>query len=287
MAERSKKQRLFVRPLGRAALPARSTARFCLSLSPGGLSTWIMSNPLLPRGGAITRRQFIRYTALAAGATALTGYARPKPRLVSANEKLNIAVIGCGGKGSSDLHFCSSENIVALCDVAESDAVATARKNFPNAKFYKDFRELLEKEKSLDAVDIATPDHMHATIAATAIRMGKHVYCQKPLTHDVYEARTLRDLAKKYKVATQMGNQGSASDGLRRAVEVVQAGLIGPVHQAYVWTNRPIWPQGRDRPPGSDPVPEGLDWDLWLGTAPLRPYKESWPDTAAAADTGN
>jgi predicted dehydrogenase len=246
-----------------------------------------MSIPVLPRGGAITRRQFIRYTALAAGATALTGYARPKPRLVSANDKLNIAVIGCGGKGRSDLQFCSKENIVALCDVVESDDVATARKNFPNAKFYKDFRELLEKEKSLDAVDIATPDHMHATIAATAIRMGKHVYCQKPLTHDVYEARTLRDLAKKYKVATQMGNQGSASDGLRRAVEVVQAGLIGPVHQAYVWTNRPIWPQGRDRPPGSDAVPQGLDWDLWLGTAPFRPYKESWPDAAPAADSGN
>ena len=225
----------------------------------------------------ITRRQFIYYSALAASASALTGYARPKPRPVSPNEKLNIAVIGCGGKGGSDLRFCSSENIIALCDVTDTP-LERARQNFPKANIYKDFRQLLEKEKTLDAVDIATPDHMHATIAATAMRMGKHVYCQKPLTHDVYEARTLRDLARKQGVATQMGNQGSASDGLRRAVEVIQAGLIGQVRQAYVWTNRPIWPQGLDRPPGSDPVPPGLDWDLWLGTAPFRPYKASWPD---------
>ena len=137
---------------------------------------------------------------------------------------------------------------------------------------------MLEKEKSIDAVDIATADHMHAVIAAMAIKMGKHVYCQKPLTHDVYEARTLRALAREYKVATQMGNQGSASDGLRRAVEVVHAGLIGPVRQAYVWTNRPIWRQGMERPEGTDPVPAGLDWDLWLGTAPWRPFKDKWPE---------
>src|SRR5512135_2777599 len=238
-----------------------------------------MAIPFVSRRYAITRRQFVYYSALVTAGTALTGYSRP--RRVSPNEKLNIAVIGCGGKGSSDLHWCSSENIVALCDVAESDAVAAARRNYPQAKFYKDFRELLDKEKSVDAVDIATPDHMHAVIAATAIKMGKHVYCQKPLTHDVYEARRLRDLAREYKVATQMGNQGSASDGLRRAVEVVQAGLIGPVRKAYVWTNRPIWPQGLDRQQGSDPVPAGVDWDLWLGTAPWRPYKAEWPDTPA------
>jgi predicted dehydrogenase len=242
-----------------------------------------MSNELSRRVSGINRRQFIYYTALAAGATALTGHAA-RARRVSPNEKLNIAVIGCGGKGGSDLRCCSGENIVALCDVAESDAVARAKENFPKAKFYKDFRELLEKEKTLDAVDIATPDHMHAVIASMAIKMGRHVYCQKPLTHDVYEARTLRDLARKHKVATQMGNQGSASDGLRRAVEVVQAGLIGPVRQAYVWTNRPIWPQGLDRPEGSDPVPAGLDWDLWLGTAPWRPFKASWPDAPASGE---
>jgi predicted dehydrogenase len=230
---------------------------------------------------SVTRRQFIYYSALAAGGTALTGYARPRPRRVSPNDKLNIAGVGAGGKGAGDLRCCSDENIVALCDVSEASAAAT-RKKFPQARFYKDFRVMLEKEKSIDAVDIATPDHMHAAIAAMAIKMGKHVYCQKPLTHDVYEARTLRDLARKYKVATQMGNQGSASDGLRRAVEVVHSGLIGPVRQAYVWTNRPIWRQGMVRPEGSDPVPEGLDWDLWLGTAPWRPYKAEWPETAGA-----
>ncbi|MCX6914600.1 MAG: Gfo/Idh/MocA family oxidoreductase [Verrucomicrobia bacterium] len=227
---------------------------------------------------SVTRRQFIYYSALVASGAALTGYARPRPRRVSPNEKLNIAGIGAGGKGASDLRCCSDENIVALCDVNETSAAAT-RAKFPNAKFYKDYRVMLEKEKSIDAVDIATADHMHAVIAATAIKMGKHVYCQKPLTHDVYEARTLRALARKYGVATQMGNQGSASDGLRRAVEVVHAGLIGPVRQAYVWTNRPVWRQGMDRPAGSDPVPAGLDWDLWLGTAPWRPFKDKWPES--------
>src|SRR6185436_4203684 len=170
------------------------------------------------------------YTSvLATGATLVTGPTfAAAPRKLSANDKLNIGAVGCGGKGGSDIRCCSSENIVALCDVNEN-AAREARSRFPNAKFYKDYREMLEKEKSLDAVDVATPDHMHAVIASMAIKMGKHVYCQKPLTHDVYEARTLRDLAKKHKVATQMGNQGSASDGLRRAVEVVHAGLIGPV----------------------------------------------------------
>ena len=132
---------------------------------------------------------------------------------------------------------------------------------------------MLDKEKSIDALDIATPDHLHAYIASTAMNMGKHVYVQKPLTHSVYEARLLRKLAAKNKVATQMGNQGSAENGLRRAVEVIQAGLIGDVHDVHVWTNRPIWPQGLERPDGSDPVPAGLDWDLWLGPAPVRPFK--------------
>ncbi len=230
----------------------------------------------------LNRRQFLRYSALAAGVAAFPTLAQTNPRKVSANEKLNIGQVGCGGKGSSDLRCCHEENIVALCDVSEN-AAANARQNFPNAKFYTDYREMLEKEKSLDAIDVATPDHMHAVIAGTAIKMGKHVYCQKPLTHDVYEARLLRDLAREHGVATQMGNQGSASDGLRRAVEVVQSGLIGQVHQAYVWTNRPIWPQGMDRPEGSDPVPAGLDWNLWLGTAPMRPFKAHWAEAPASA----
>ena len=226
-----------------------------------------------------SRRQFIRYGSLAVGGAALTG-----PYLLrgqNLNSKLNIAQIGCSGKGASDAQWCSTENIVALCDV-NSNATGEMKKYLPNAAVYKDFRQLFDKQKDLDAVDVATPDHMHAIIAGTAIKLGKHVYCQKPLTHDVSEARMLRDLARQYKVATQMGNQGSASDGLRRAVETVQAGLIGAVHEAYVWTNRPIWPQGLVHPAGTDDVPANLDWDLWLGTAPARPFKSSWPAPQSA-----
>lgn len=236
-----------------------------------------------------SRRHFIKYSSLAIGATALTG-----PYIVrgqNLNSRVNIAQIGAGGKGWSDRRCCmaAGANIVAMCDINATDLEEANREldslsqkvpnsaRLPDGKLYRDYRKLLENEKSIDAVNVSTPDHMHAVIAATAIKLGKHVYCQKPLTHDVYEARMLRELAKQYNVATQMGNQGSASDGLRRAVEVVHAGLIGAVHQAYVWTNRPIWPQGRNRPEGSDPVPANLDWDLWLGTAPLRPYKGEWP----------
>ncbi len=239
------------------------------------------SSPL----SGISRRQFIYYSALAAGGTALTSCASPRPRRLSANDKLNIGVIGTGGKGASDTNCCASENIIALCDV-DTKIAAGPRKRHPRAKFYRDFRKMLDQEKSLDAVIVATPDHMHALAAATAIRMGKNVYCQKPLTQTIYEARLLRKLAREYKVATQMGNQGSAEDGLRRAVEIIQAGLIGPVRQVYVWTNRPIWPQGMDRPPGSDPVPASLDWDRWIGVgahAPLRGRLARKADRAADA----
>src|SRR6266478_5058554 len=229
-----------------------------------------------PRAG-MTRRQFIYYSALVASGTALTGCAQVRPRRVSANDKLNFGVVGTGGKGESDTACCSGENIVALCDV-DSERSAKALTKHPNAKVYKDFRKMLEQEKSLDAIIVATPDHLHATIAAMAIKMGKHVYCQKPLTQTVYEARLLRKLAKEYNVATQMGNQGSAEDGLRRAVEVVQAGVIGSVREVHVWSNRPIWPQGMDRPEGEDPIPQGLDWDLWLGPAQKRPFKGAWPE---------
>src|ERR1035437_794360 len=235
-----------------------------------------ISSPL----AGISRRQFLYYSALAASATALTGYAQPQPRRLSANDKLNIGVVGVSGKGSVDTACCAGENIIALCDV-DDNAAAGPRKKYPNAAFYKDFRKMLEKEKSLDAVVVSTPDHLHATIASMAIRMGKHVYCQKPLTQTIYEARLLRRLAKEYNVATQMGNQGSAEDGLRRAVEVVQSGFIGPVRQVYVWSNRPIWPQGMDRPAGEDHVPATLDWDLWLGPAPWRPFKLELDDSAA------
>jgi predicted dehydrogenase len=228
-------------------------------------------------GSSLTRRQFLYYSALAASATAFVGCSSAAPRRISPNEKLNIGAVGAGGKGASDVDCCASENIVALCDADERNAAGT-RKKFPNAKFYRDWRQMLEQEKSLDAVIVSTPDHNHAIVAAHAIRLGKHVYCQKPLTQTVYEARLLRKLAKDYKVSTQMGNQGSAEDGLRRSVEVIQAGLIGQVRQVHVWTNRPIWPQGMDRPEGSDPVPDTLDWDLWIGPAPMRPYKNRWSE---------
>lgn len=221
----------------------------------------------------ITRRTFIFLSSVAAGGLAFSGCVRPRPRRISPNEKLNIGVVGAAGKGASDTDHCASENIVALCDVDEAHAASQIKK-YPKARFYRDWRKMLEQEKSLDAVIISTPDHMHGIVAATAIRMGKHVYCQKPLTQTVYEARLLRKLARQYRVVTQMGNQGSAEDGLRRAVECIQAGLIGQVREVHVWSNRPIWPQGMGRPSGEDPVPPTLDWDLWLGRAPWRPYKK-------------
>src|SRR5947207_5464954 len=227
-------------------------------------------------GSGLTRRQFIYASTLAASAITFSSFGRPRPRSVSPNEKLNIASVGVGGKGDSDLSCCSEENIVALCDV-DQHTLDRAHEKYPKANVYKDFRKMLEKEKTIDAVMVSTPDHCHAIIAATAIRLGKHVYCQKPLTQTVYEARLLRKLAKEYGVATQMGNQGSAEDGLRRAVEVVQAGIIGSVREVHVWSNRPIWPQAMDRPEGEDPVPAGMDWDLWLGPAKSRPFKSYWP----------
>ncbi len=151
-------------------------------------------------------------------------------------------------------------------------AYATQTKKYPDAKFYKDFRQMLDQMGSgIDAVTVSTPDHMHAIVASAAMQMHKAVFCQKPLTQTIYEARYLRKMAKEKKVVTQMGNQGSAADGLRRAVETIQDGLIGQVHQVHVWTNRPVWPQGMDRPLGEDPIPDTLDWDKWIGPAPMRP----------------
>jgi predicted dehydrogenase len=218
-----------------------------------------------------TRRTFIKYSSFAVGAAALTG-----PYLLrgqNLNSKLNIAVIGAGGKGSSDTDHCSSENIVALCDI-DKNTLDNRHQRFPDAKVFQDYRKMLHELKDFDAVTVSTPDNHHASAAIMAMKLRKHVYCQKPLTCSVYEARMMRDTAKKYKVVTQMGNQGSSESGLRRAVEVIQAGAIGPVRQVHVWSNRPIWPQGIDRPEGSDPVPAHVDWDLWIGPAPMRPYKE-------------
>ncbi|HWI57862.1 MAG TPA: Gfo/Idh/MocA family oxidoreductase [Bacillota bacterium] len=223
----------------------------------------------------MTRRKFLYFSALAAASAAtLSSYAKPKPRMLGSGDKLRIACVGAGGKGRSDIMHCGSEEIVAICDADEKMATE-ARKAFPNAKFYFDWREMLEKEeKNVDAITVSTPDHLHALVASMGIKMGKHVYCQKPLTQTVYEARYLRKLAKDYGVVTQMGNQGSSEDGLRRAVEVVQSGVIGPVRQIHVWTNRPIWPQGLVCPAGEDPVPDNFKWDLWLGPSKKRPFKK-------------
>lgn len=221
----------------------------------------------------LSRRQFLRYSAVTGAAAAAFPYVG---NVLGANDKINIACIGVGGKGDSDCDdsaHCGG-NIVALCDVDENTLNNKARK-YPNAKKFKDFRKMLEAmDKEIDAVTVSTPDHVHGVAATAAMSLGKHIYCQKPLVQTVYEARLLRKLAKEKKLCTQMGNQGSAGSGLRRAVEVIQSGIIGPVHELHVWSNRPIWPQGLDRPAGEDAVPSTLDWDLWLGPAAFRPYKK-------------
>lgn len=190
------------------------------------------------------------------------------------SDRLRVAGIGVGGKGESDLtEFAKgAADIVMLCDVDERRAVNSI-KNFPKAKFYKDYREMLEKEhRNIDAVSISTPDHNHAVQAMAAMQLGKHVYVQKPLTHDIYEARMLTQAAKKYKVVTQMGNQGASGDGVRQLMEWYKADLIGEVHTVHCWTNRPVWPQGIPWPAQPAEVPKELDWDLWLGTAPKKDY---------------
>lgn len=199
-----------------------------------------------------------------------------RPRAIAPGEKLNIACVGCGGKGATDVQAVSSENIVALCDVDWSRAKQVA-KAFPNVPKFQDYRVMLrEMDERIDAVTVTTPDHMHYPIARMAIELGKHVYVQKPLTHSVWEARQLAELARRHKVATQMGNQGQAEESLRILCEYLWAGAIGPVREVHVWTNRPIWPQGIERPRDNVPIPATLDWNLWLGVAPERPYSPAY-----------
>ena len=201
----------------------------------------------------------------------------------SPNNKLNIAGIGVGGQGGHDVDQFSSENIVALCDVDEAHA-ARVFKEYPNAKRYKDFRQMLDQDKSIDAVVVGTPDHLHAIVSVTATKHGKHVYCEKPLTRTVYEARAVAKAAREAKVATQMGNQGMAFEGNRLINEWLWAGAIGPVREVHVWSDRPThrgkmplwWPQGVERPKDTPQVPDTLDWDLWLGPAPVRPYHSAY-----------
>ncbi len=226
---------------------------------------------------AITRRKFIGNVAVAtAGVSILPNVVLGGMGSRSPNEKLNIAGIGVGGVGATNIANCSSENIVALCDVDWSYAKGTFEK-YPNAKLYKDFRKMYdEMGKEIDAVVIATPDHTHAIAAAQAMQMGKNVYLQKPLTHSVYESRYLTKLTEQYGVATQMGNQGNSGEGIRQICEWIWDGAIGEVEEAHAWTNRPIWPQGLEAPTQTPSLPPTLFWDLFIGPAPWRFYNPAY-----------
>lgn len=212
---------------------------------------------------------------------------------VPPSRKLNLAGVGVGGMGQNNLASMamlqrdaegeylpydaatSPVNVVALCDV-DDDYAAGTYKLFPKAKTYRDFRKMLDEQKDIDAVMVATPDHTHAIVALEAMKRGKHVYVQKPLTHSVYEARILTEAARKYKVKTQMGNQGHSGEGIRHICEWIWDGAIGDVREVHAFTNRPVWPQALLRPADTPPVPDTLDWDIWLGPAPERPYHPAY-----------
>lgn len=228
-----------------------------------------------------------RFLATSAGAAAVTALVAPNVlRAKDSPSRLNIAIIGCGGRGAGNLASVSSENIVALCDVNQN-AVAAAAAKYPKARQVTDFRRLFDHHKEFDAVVVSTCEHTHAFATMPALRLSKHVYCEKPLTHGIWEARQIREAAAKVKVATQMGIQIHATDNYRRVVELIRGNVIGPVREVHVWTSR-AWgwqsPEAakrnrdivstQERPKGESPIPKGLDWELWLGPAPHRPFHE-------------
>ena len=222
----------------------------------------------------LPRRQFLGCTAMAGVGFWLTAGSTGSAASQSPNEKLNIAAIGVGGRGAADVDGVASENLVALCDVDEKQAGSTFQR-YPQAKRFRDFRQMLEQlENEIDAVVIGTPDHTHAPAAAMAMKMGKHCYCEKPLTHSVYECRVLTELAQQKRLATQLGTQIHAEENYRRVVELVQSGAIGAIGQVEVWF--PGGLGGMDRPTETPAVPPNLDWDLWLGPAPFRPYHPTY-----------
>ena len=262
-------------------IPLLATFRFLWN--PGAMST---------KPSAITRRRFLATSTKAASAIAAANLllqpsrAPGAPRRLSPNERLNIAFIGVGGQGGADLDSITRAedvNVVALCDEDENRLNSAGRKH-SDAKHYRDYRKLLETEKSLDAVVVAIPDHSHAPASIMALKLGRHVYCEKPLTRTVKEARAVAQAAREAKVATQMGNQGMAFEGNRFINEWLEDGAIGPVREVHVWSDRPThrgklpfwWPQGVERPSDTPPVPATLDWDLWLGPAPMRPYHPAY-----------
>jgi predicted dehydrogenase len=237
------------------------------------------------------RRDFLKLSAAAgagfwiAGQSDLDAQQAQPPRQAGPNERLNVAVVGCGGQGGGDTNAVNGTglaNIVALCDVDERRARDTFNR-YQNARRFSDYRRMLDQMgNQIDAVVVSTPDNLHAHASIAAMLLRKHVYTQKPLTHDVWEARQMKEVARRMNVKTQMGNQGTSNNTFREAAEVIRAGALGTVREVHVWTNRPIWPQSemwRNRQPAPLPgeaVPAGLDFDLWLGPAPQRPYNQAY-----------
>ncbi|HML75030.1 MAG TPA: Gfo/Idh/MocA family oxidoreductase [Anaerohalosphaeraceae bacterium] len=228
-------------------------------------------------GQGLSRRDFLGSAAGMALFTIVPSHVLGADGQTPPSRKLNVAGVGVGGMGGGNIaEIAKTENIVALCDVDFSYAAGTF-KNHPQARQFKDYRKMLdEMGKDIDAVVIATPDHTHAVVAMECMRRGKHVYVQKPLTKTVYEARMMTEAARKYNVITQMGNQGHSGEGIRLICEWIWDGAIGEVREVHAWTNRPVWPQGLARPTETPAVPESLDWDLWIGPAPLRPYHPAY-----------
>jgi len=234
------------------------------------------------KGTRISRREFLGASATAAaGMMIVPRHVLGGPEITPPSDKLNIGCVGVGGKGTSDIWSVSTENIAALCDVDDTHMAEFLKHEqndpqhqpmYERANKYRDFRAMLEKEKNLDAITVTTPDHTHAVIAMMAIQMGKHTFVQKPLTHTIKEARMLKKAAEEAGIVSQMGNQGHAGEGARLINEWIWDGAIGGVREVHVWTNRPIWPQGIDAPDEIPSVPSTLDWNLWLGPAPFRPY---------------
>ena len=222
------------------------------------------------------RRRFLQTSALASAALAFPFVSARN--VLGANSKLNIASVGVGGKGAVDVAGVRSENLIGLCDV-DANRLAAAGKKYAQAQTFADWRVMFDKlGKQIDAVTVSTPDHTHFLPSYRAVKEGKHVYCQKPLTHTVWEARTLAEAARTAKVATQMGNQGISHPRLRRDAELVKAGVLGPIRELHCWTDRPgpWWKQAQPRPTEFPPVPAGINWDLWIGSAPFRPYHPAW-----------
>jgi predicted dehydrogenase len=225
-------------------------------------------------GRKLSRRNFLGYTGAAAAFSIVPSSVLAGGE-TSPSDKLNIAGVGVGGRGRRDLAAVDSQNIVALCDVDEKYAAKTFKK-YPKANTYTDYRRMLDEEgDTIDAVMVATPDHTHAVVSAAAMKRGKHVYCEKPLTHSIWEARRLGQIAEETGVVTQMGNQGHSNNPTRRCREWVEAGAIGRVREVHCWTNRPVWPQGKVKKPKKK-APDTLNWNLWLGPAKKRPYSPAY-----------